>query len=205
MLQKYVFPEGTVTFDDSRSVRELIAFAFEAFDYYEPLGMDIVTVFQCHHSKTSTGWFTTDVMLRCAEEIENPEELCFAYDLPDVFYYAEGGWGHHMMGLGNHPVLPDAVPLHIRFEDFNHTLVVNGRLCLQEIVAVFTKSGYIEDCRCIRVIPVGCAHKAYDIPLTDPIMSVPLSKLEEKLRAYHEKHIRLEQGEEICYEVLELC
>lgn len=41
MLQKYTF------FDDERSVAELIGFAFDEFDYYEP-GLEIITLFQCH-------------------------------------------------------------------------------------------------------------------------------------------------------------
>lgn len=49
----YFFDGGRVEFDDNKSVRELIRYAFDKFDYYEPLGMDIVTVFQSHNSKTN--------------------------------------------------------------------------------------------------------------------------------------------------------
>ena len=87
-------------FDDSKTVREMIQFAFDQLDYYEPAGMEIVTVFQCHHPKTSTGWFTRDTGRICAEEIINTDELCFAYQIPDVFYFAEGGWGASFDGFG---------------------------------------------------------------------------------------------------------
>ena len=74
MIQKYTFCDGgTLEFDDSKSVKELIEYAFDTFGYYEPMGMDIVTLFQAHHPNTTTGWFTTDTTLRCADEIQNRE------------------------------------------------------------------------------------------------------------------------------------
>lgn len=51
MIQKYKF-EGEndfIEFDDSKSVKELINYAFDKFDYFEPAGIEIVTLFQCHH------------------------------------------------------------------------------------------------------------------------------------------------------------
>ena len=42
MIQKYsFFNEDIIEFDDTRSVKELIQYAFEQFDYYEPAGMEI--------------------------------------------------------------------------------------------------------------------------------------------------------------------
>ena len=49
------------------------------FDYYEPAGMELVTIFQSHNSKTNVGWFTTDTSRSCEEEIEDTDWLCFAY------------------------------------------------------------------------------------------------------------------------------
>lgn len=87
MKQEYTFCDGgTLEFDDSKSVKELIEYAFDTFGYYEPMGMDILTIFQAHHPDTNTGWVTTDVTLRCVDEIRNRDWLCFAYHLPDVFF-----------------------------------------------------------------------------------------------------------------------
>jgi len=55
MIQKYRFSDGIVEFEDSRTVRELIEFAFNQFDYYEPFGIEIVTLYQCHHPKSNYG------------------------------------------------------------------------------------------------------------------------------------------------------
>ena len=65
-------------FDDTKSIKELIHYAFNEF---EP------------QSRTSTGWFTTDTSRLCVDEIEDAKILCFAYHMPNVFYFAEGGWG----------------------------------------------------------------------------------------------------------------
>lgn len=205
MIQQYVFPEGTIAFDDVKPVKELIAYAFEQFGYEEPLGMDIVTVFQGHHSKTNTGWFTTNTELRCAEEIENPEDLHFAYHWPHVFYFAEGGWGHHMRELGNHPEIPDGVLLHLRVDDADNALIINGQYRFIDIVDALLHAGYIgQDCKSVKVIPVGCAHKAYAIPFTDPILGLRLSDFGNALQQYHTKHIRLDRGESIYHEILQI-
>ena len=196
MKQKYTFVDGTIEFENTRSVKELLAYAFEVFGYYEPMGMNIVTLFQAHHSKTNTGWFTTDVELSCAEEIENPDELCFAYYLPNVFFFAEGGWGHHMVELGNHPEIPDAVSIDIRFDDFHNTLVINGQYSFKDIIRTLKSTGYIDDnYKFIKVLLVGCADKSYLIPFSDPLMSMCLSDFDIALEQYNEKHIKLESGE----------
>ena len=49
MKQKFFFFDGgEIEFDDRRSVKELIEYAFESFGYYEPMGMEIVTLFQAN-------------------------------------------------------------------------------------------------------------------------------------------------------------
>ena len=196
MKQKYVFFDGgEIEFDDRKSVRDLIAFAFESFGYYEPMGMDIVTLFQAHHPDTNTGWFTTDVALSCAEEIRKPEELCFAYHLPNVFYFAEGGWGHHMAELGNHPPIDNAVALDIWFDDFRNTVVINGTYTLNDIVRVLRRTGYLGDDRYyVEVIPVGCSTKTNLIPFSDPKMKVRLIDLETILDKYDPQRIPLSEG-----------
>lgn len=182
MKQYHFFGEEPIWFDDDKTVRELVAYAFDCFDYFEPCGMDIVTVFQCHHPKSNTGWFTTDVSKKCSEEIVNPDELCFAYNFPNVFYYAEGGWGHHMPELGNHPSIPNPVCLKLRFEDFNNSVVINGSYCMRDVVRFLTNTGYIsQDKSCLKIYPVGISEGPYSIRFSDVIMNERLSDFENSI------------------------
>ncbi|MGN0547164.1 MAG: hypothetical protein ACI4I3_07510 [Acutalibacteraceae bacterium] len=207
MRQKYTFFDGgTIEFDDTRSVKELIAYAFDCFGYYEPFGIDVVSLFQPHHSKTDTGWFTTDIKRSCADEIEYPNELCFAYYLPDTFYFAEGGWGHHMNDLGNHPVIPNPISLRIRFDGFDNTVIINGKYCFHDIINALIRTGYISDkCKSLKVLPVGCANKSYSIPFSDPIMRFSLTDFEKAIQQYNSKYIKSEQGDCIYHEILQIC
>ena len=80
-----------------------------------------------------------------------------------------------MCALGNHPEIEDPVSLHIRFEDFNHTVVVNGSYRVCDILDMLKRSEYIpEECGFIKVIPVGCADKSYLLSIEDPAISLPL-------------------------------
>lgn len=195
MKQEYsFFGGGTLEFDDTKSVRELIECAFDTFGYEEPMGMEIVTLFQGHHPDTGTGWFTTDVSLCCADEIRTPDELFFAYHLPGVFYFAEGGWGHHMPELGNRPPIPNEVSLTLRFDGSRHTIVINGTYTFMDIVRVLKQNGYVQpDCDAVRVIPVGTM-KSYAVPLSDPIMSISLTELVEHIELYHNRYLKLDNG-----------
>ncbi len=202
----YFFDGGTIEFDDKKSVKELLVHAFDVFGYYEPMGMEIVTLFQAHHPDTNTGWFTTDTTLSCADEIKNPKELCFAYHLPNIFYFAEGGWGHHMTELGNHPKIDNAVSLTIQFDDFKNTVVINGQYTFSDVIKMLKQTEYIDDnCKYIEVIPVGCARKSYAIPFRDPIMNVCLSDFEKLLEQYNSERIHLDEGEFIYHTILRIC
>ena len=78
-MTKYTFiGDGSIFFDEEKTVAELIAYAFDEFGYYEPIGIDRVTVFQCRYPESSEGWFTTDTTRTCKEEIKNADGLCFA-------------------------------------------------------------------------------------------------------------------------------
>ncbi len=207
MIQKYnFFDGGEIEFDDKRSVKELIAYAFETFEYYEPMGMDIVTLFQGHHPDTNTGWFTTDVSLSCAEEIKNPEELFFAYHLENTFYFAEGGWGHHMSELGNHPAIDNAVSLTLRFDDFRNTVIINGAYTFDDILNLLRRTEYIDgDCNFVEVMPIGCAMKSYLIPFSDPIMTAKLMDFKTILDKYNAERIHLSEGDFIYDSELRIC
>lgn len=183
MITKYCFFDGgELEFDNTKSVRELIEYAFEVFDYYEPLGMNIVTIFQAHHSKSSEGWFTTDTSRSCAEEIENCDELCFAYYLPDVFYFAEGGWGHHMKTLGNHPLIDDPVSLHLRFDEFDNTVVINGKYSFEDIINYLQEGDYLPDnVKTLLVRAINPYKEPYLIPLSDESIKLNLRVFEKIL------------------------
>lgn len=203
MLKKYYFfGSGTVEFEDSKTVKELIQYAFEQFGYYEPAGMEIVTLFQCHHSQSNCGWFTRDTDRTCAEEIENCDELCFAYQMPGVFYFAEGGWGHHMPELGNHPIIPDPVELRIRFEDFDNTVVINGKYCFNDIIKYLKATQYITDHPMLLVNPVGIPDDPYYIGCSDALMQLNLADFLDRIEEYNDK--RYPNHDRIYYEIFEI-
>ena len=205
MIQKYTFCDGgSLEFDDSKSVKELIEYAFDTFNYYEPMGMDIVTLFQPHHPNASTGWFTTNTTLRCADEIQERDWLCFAYHLPNVFYFAEGGWGHHMSGLGNRPQIPNEVPLNLRLEEKENTIVINGNYTFIDIVHTLKKNKYISaDCNAVSVLPVGVG-QTYTIQFSDPIMNLCLTEFVENIELYHKKYLKLSKVDYIYHTIFEL-
>ncbi|MBQ7433253.1 MAG: hypothetical protein IJV50_07345 [Lachnospiraceae bacterium] len=205
MIKKYTFFDGgSLMFDDSKTVKELIQYAFEAFDYYEPAGMEIVTLFQCHHSQSNTGWFTIDTERTCSEEIENCDKLCFAYHLPGIFYFAEGGWGHHMIELGNHPDIQNPVAIKIRFDDFKNTVVINGKYCFDDIVRYLKNTNYISNgCSKLLVHLIGIPQGPYPIPFSDSIMRKPLSEFAEKIQDYNKKHFP--NHGYIYHEEIEIC
>ena len=190
MVREYTFfadGQRTLAFDDSKTIRELIEYAFDEFEYYEPAGMELVTLFQCHHSQSDTGWFTTDTTRICSEEIENRDELCFAYQMPGVFYFAEGGWGHHMTGLGNHPLIPDPVALKIRFEDFDNTVVINGKYSFSDIIRYLEKTDYIADFSQLLIKPVGITNGPYSIYPSDSLLRLNLVDFLAKIKELNDK------------------
>jgi len=198
------FDGGTIKFDDQRSVKDLIAYAFQSFDYCEPMGMDVVTIFQTHHPNSRTGWFTTDTSLRCAEEIKSPNELCFAYYSPNVFYFAEGGWGHGMTGLGNRPKIDNEVALNLRIDDSRNTVVINGKYTFKDVINFLKETEYIDRrCNYIEVCPIGCIEKSYTLPFKDPIMNMCLSDFEKELEKYTIERIHPDDIKHIYY--IELC
>lgn len=147
LLQKYIVNIDGVTeikFDDRKTVRELVKYIFELFDYYELFGMEIVTLFQAHSQKKDNGWFISNLDSACHEAIDDPTSLlCIAYYKPGIFYYVEGGWGHHMIELGNHPIIPSPVMLHIRFDGFDNSVVINGNYSFKQVIDELIRVGYL--------------------------------------------------------------
>ena len=187
MIKRYKFAYcGDLYFDDSRTVKELIEYAAEKYDYYIPQGIEIATLFQAgHHSANDSGWFTHDVNRKCCDEIENCDHLCFAYYLPGVFYFAEGGWGQR--GLGNHPIIPDPVELNLRFEDFDNPVVINGNYCFADVVRFIQMTGYLTpywNRLCVHLI--GTSGGEYWVPVGDSRLQVKLLDLIRMIQEYRE-------------------
>lgn len=145
MTKKYsFFNEGNITtveLDDNKTVRKFIEYVFNLFDYYEPFGMDIVTVYSAnpHH-------FILDANQKMIDEIDsNAYCFCLAYHMPGCFYFAEGGCGHHMCELVNHPELSAATSLQLQFDDFDNTVVFSGKLTMNKIIKALVDAEYLED------------------------------------------------------------
>ena len=185
MIKEYHFVgEEPIKFDDSKTVKELVEYAFDEFGYYEPFGMDTVTVFQCHHSKSNKGWFTLDPLRSCKNEIANRDELCFAYYIPGVLYYAEGGWEHHMSSLGNHPEFSYPISLKLKFEEFDHTVVFEGTHSFREILDILEKVGYIKKPILritVQVLAYPKANYVKFIESDNPVLDAPIIDLEKSL------------------------
>lgn len=165
-------------------MRELLTCALEAFGRSAPLGEDAVTMFQSCHSGTHTGWFTQDTSRACRDEIEQPGDLCLAWHVPGLLYYAEGGWGHHMHELGNHPAFAQPVSLKLRFEGFDHTVVLEGAEPFRSVLTLLEDAGMIErGCRAIRAEVMAYPKPNYSVTIrmSDVILDAPMTELEKAL------------------------
>lgn len=180
MIKTYqFFGKNPLEFEDSKTVKELIQSAFEQFDYYEPFGMDTVTIFQ-----TGCAHFTLDTSRKCYEEIKDPNGLCFAYHIPGFLYYAEGGWGHHMPELPNHPIFNHPVSMKLKFEDFDHTVVFEGTHSFREVLNLLKQVGYVADSISqikIQVFAYPKPNYTRHIDCRNSILDVPMSEFQKTL------------------------
>lgn len=181
MIQTYrFFGEEPIEFNDLNTVKELVEYAFERFDYYEPFGMDAVTIYEASYP----GHFVLNTSQKCASEIKDPNELCFAYYIPGVLYYAEGGWGHHMRELTNHPKFSHPVDLELKFDDFKHTVVFEGSRTFREILELFQRVGYIEKDSpriTMRVLAYPRPNYSKELDYSDNTLDLPLKEFEKTL------------------------
>ena len=180
MIQIYkFFGENSFEFEDSKTVRELIQYAFELFGYYEPFGMNTVTIYQSNYAH-----FTLDTSRKCHEEIKDLNGLCFAYHIPGLLYYAEGGWGHHMSELPNHPEFSLPVSLKLKFENFDHTVVFEGRRSFREVLKLLKRVGYITDSIekiKIHVLAYPKSNYSCYIDCCNSILDAPMYELKKTL------------------------
>lgn len=132
-----------ILFDDEQTVKELVCHALAEYDYYEPLGESVLTVYD-----SSKYHFVTNPSNKCKDEISFDQignVLCIGYFLDNAFYFAEGGWGHHMIGMDAKKRIKDPIAIEIRFEDFKNTVVINGNISLGSIFDYLLKGTYISD------------------------------------------------------------
>lgn len=180
MIQVYRFGgETPLEFDDAKTVQELIQYAFEQFGYYEPFGMDAVTIYQTHHAH-----FTLDTSRKCSDEIKDSSEIYFAFHIPGFLYYAEGGWGHHMQELANHPIFRNPVSLKIKFEDFDHTVVFEGTHTFRDVLNLLKRVGYIETSISqikIHVLAYPKSNYSYSLDCSNPILDDSLIEFQKAL------------------------
>ena len=136
----HFFDMEDVVFDDERTVKELMERVFEESGYYEPMGMDIVTVYDA-----SKYYVVTDTSKKCKDEL-NPSGrngFAVAYLKKDKFFFAEGGWGHHMIDMNAARLIGNPINIRVVFDDFKNSVVVNGNLTLGEIYAFLCDTTYI--------------------------------------------------------------
>lgn len=180
MIQEYsFFKEDTIKFEDSKTVKELLEYAFEQYDYYEPFGMDTVTIYQANIPH-----LTLDTSRKCYEEIKDPDNLYFAYYIPGFLYYAEGGWGHHMAELSNHPVFNHPISLKLKFKDFDNTVVFEGSHSFREVLNLLTKVGYISDSIPqikTQVLAYPKSNYTKHIDCSDAILDAPMTEFDKTL------------------------
>lgn len=180
MIRVYHFVgESPLQFDDAKTVKELIQYAFEYFGYYEPFRMDAVTIYQTHYAH-----FTLDTSRKSADEIKGTSGICFAYHIPSFLYYAEGGWGHHMQELTNHPVLRNPISLKMKFEDFDHTVVFEGTHTFRDVLNLLKQVGYVETSISqikIQVLAYPKPNYSYYLDCKNPILDDSLIAFEKTL------------------------
>lgn len=141
--------------------------------------MDTVTIYQ-----TGFAHFTLDTSRKCCEKIKDPYGLCFAYYIPGFLYYAEGGWGHHMSELSNHPVFNNSVSLKLKFEDFDHTVVFEGSHSFREILDLLKQVGYVNNSILqitIQVLAYPNANYTKHVDCSDVILDAPMTAFYETL------------------------
>ncbi len=134
------FDMEDVVFDDKKTVRELVEYVFEQSGYYEPMGMDVVTVYDA-----SKYYVVTDPSKKCKDELDpsGGNGFTIAYLKEDKFFFAEGGWGHHMIDMNAAKLIRDPININVIFNGFDHSVVIHGALTLGEIYSFLRDTTYI--------------------------------------------------------------
>ena len=155
-----------VTFDDEKTVAELIAAVYAKSDCYEPMGMDAVTVYDAGQYRV-----VTDTSRKCKEELDPSHNngFCLAYFKKGKFFFAEGGWGHHMTELCPPGWVDDPVCITLAFGDFESAVVINQALTLGEITAFLRNTAYIRSDECLFLVGerLEPPRKSYDVRTAD--------------------------------------
>ena len=146
-MQLYeIFDVGEIEFDENKTIAELVETAFEEYGYWEPAGMDMVTVYDIKSYR-----MILDRNSTCLEAGIG-DWLCIAYYKPNMFYYVEGGWGHHMIQMNAVDMIESPVSFQLRFGEFVGSPVINGNITLTSMFNFLKEADYIdEDCNTLIV------------------------------------------------------
>ena len=108
-----------------------------------------------------------------------------------------------MMTPGNHPNIPEPVALTIRFEDFNNTVIINGKYCFSDIIRFLKRTQYVPgECNKVIVHMIGTRY-SYELSFEDKIMDLKLTEFEDAIERYNNE--KFPNCGFIHYEILEIC
>ena len=85
-----------------------------------------------------------------------------------------------MLHLGNHPHIDDPVLLHLRLNDFDNSVVINGMYTFKQIISFLKRTGYLTEDVCSMQIRALNAYPYY-ISFGSELMYLPLTEFEKKL------------------------
>ena len=166
-----VFGVGEVEIDEDKTIAELVETAFVLYDYWEPAGLELVTIYDAENFN-----IVLDRNMTC-KEAGLGKLLCIAYFKPNVFFYVEGGWGHHMIQMNAAKYIEDPVSFKLIFDDFNGSPVINGNITLRQIFAFLADAGYIdENCHLFEIYDWAKYHSLKRVLGTVDKLTIDINK-----------------------------
>lgn len=140
-----IFDIGKLEFDENKTIAELVETAFEEYGYWEPAGIELVTIYDAEHYNV-----VLDRNKTC-KEAGLGKKLCIAYFKPNTFFYVEGGWGHHMIQMNAVKYIDNPIWFQLIFDKFQGVPVINGNVTLRQMFKFLSNAGYIDE-ECHRFI-----------------------------------------------------
>lgn len=87
-----------------------------------------------------------------------------------------------MLHLGNHPQIDNPVLLHLRFEDFDNSVVINGNYTFENIISFLKGTNYLPREACSLLIrAINPYQDPFLISFDSELMRVQLTEFEKKL------------------------
>ena len=165
------FDMEAVAFDDEGTVSELIRHVLMQSDRDVPMGLDSVTVYDAGQYCV-----VTDTSQKCKNVLEplGNNGFCLAFCKQGKFFFAEGGWGHHMMELCPPQAVEDPVSVTLAFGNFKSSIVINQGVTLGEMFVFLRDMGYITPAECRFLVGERLCppQKEYDARTRDGALSL---------------------------------